>query len=483
MLHAAPMSQTNSLVRSVRFSQLPGCVLLSLLAGCNGLIDPDPYTGTIDPSGFDKQYRFQPTTREDPALGCLMPRRGWDGTQLGDSLRFYYLGALYAAQIDLSGTFDTSRSLPASVYQLSGCNAPEGREDPGEFDIRTSNYDKRVQYPILSQGLFPIQVGTASEPTAQASYKPFHMVVAATIGDGVRERMGCNDVKREVSLLERAGWDRATKAFPDAGPTDIAFSFPSREQIKAGMPRWKDWPMVNVGVPVGRSLDPVQACPFVTGSKATYPKSFSDQESSFAFPSQAWFRGLLSGYLDGGELPVSTDPRKCPALFDSGRACKIESGMPTGCSFTDGEVCTATDAAKPGTCLVPPPVCPVINDLYVSKDEFVPPGGTGYDASDPLPRAKSIVTLTDPVDMSKTRKADALAVFAAAPSQPGFSPVCRVRWVDLSKLTTCAKSEPDAIRPRPLCSVSEILANPTAILPTAPGKDVYVHCLFLATGK
>ena len=484
VLHAAPMSQTNTLVRSVRFSLLPGCVFLSLVAGCSGLIAPDPYTGTIDPSGFDKQYRFQPTTRDDPALGCLMPRRGWDGTSLTDGLRFYYLGALFASQLDLAGAFDTSRALPPSVYQLTGCNAPEGREDPGEFDIRLNSYDKRVQYPILSQGLFPVQVGAASEPTAQASYKPFHMVIQASLGAGVRDRMGCNDVKRELSLLERAGWDRATKAFPAGTPKDLDFAFPSREQIKAGAQRWKDWPMVNVGAPVGRSLDPVQACPFVTGSKAVYPKNLSDRDSTFEFPAQAWFRGLLSGYIDGGDLPVVTEGRKCPALFDSGRKCnELKDGMLTTCSTADGEVCTSTDVTKPGSCLVPPPICPVVNDLYVSKDEYVPPGGSGYDTSDPLPRSKAIVTLADPVDMTKTRKADALAMFAASPGQPGFSPVCRVRWIDLSKLTTCAKSETDAIRPRPLCTVSEILANPGAILPTAPGKDVYVHCLFLAAAK
>jgi len=476
------MSQINPLVRSIRSSLLPSFLLLSV-SGCSGLIDPDPYTGTIDPSAFDRQYKFQPTSRDDPALGCLMPRRGWDGTSLSDGLRFYYFGALFAAQLDLTGAFDTSRALPPSVYQLSGCNAPEGRSDPGEFNIRTDSYDKRVQYPILSQGLFPVQVGGATEPTAQASYRPFHVVVQASLGPAVRDRMGCNDVKRELSLLERAGWDRATKAFPEGGAKDLDFTFVSREQMKAGSARWKDWPMVNVGVPVGRSLDPVQACPFVTGSKAVYPQSLSDPASSFQFPAQAWFRGLLSGYVDGGDVPVVTDARKCPALFDTSKVCKIMAGQPTGCNFTDGEVCTTTDPLKDGTCLAPPPVCPVINDLYVSTVEFVPPGGTGYDTSDPLPRAKATFTLTDPGDPTKTRKADALAIFSLSPGTKEFSPVCRVRWVDMSKMTGCALSETATIRPRPLCTVSEILANPAAIVPTAPGKDVYVHCLSLASAK
>ena len=95
------MSQINPLVRSIRSSLLPSFLLLSV-SGCSGLIDPDPYTGTIDPSAFDRQYKFQPTSRDDPALGCLMPRRGWDGTSLSDGLRFYYFGALFAAQLDLT---------------------------------------------------------------------------------------------------------------------------------------------------------------------------------------------------------------------------------------------------------------------------------------------------------------------------------------------------------------------------------------------
>ncbi len=483
VLHGGAMSQKSTLVRSVRLSLLPTCLLLSLSAACSGVIDPDPYTGTIDPSGFDKQYKFQPGSREDPANGCLLPRRGWDGTTLADTPRFYYLGALFAAQLDLSGTFDTSRSLPPSVYSLTGCNAAEGRKDPGEFDIRINNYDPRVQYPILSQGLFPVQVGGAGEPTAQASYKPFHLVVQVQMEATVRDRMGCNDVKRELSLLERAGWDRATKSFPADGPKDFGFAFPTREQMKAGTARWKDWPMVNVGVPIGRSLDPSLACPFVSGNKAVYPKNFSDQSATFQFPAQSWFRGLLSGYVDGGDVPLVTEARKCPALFDSGKSCKVDSmGMSTGCNLTDGEVCTATDPMKAGTCLQPPPVCPVINELYVSKDEFDPPSATSFDANDPLPRGKSIVTLTDAVDMTKTRKTDALAMFAVAPGQKDFSPVCRVRWVDLSR-ATCAAKENEMIKPRPLCTVAEIKASAGAILPTAPGKDVFVHCLSLAAAK
>ena len=482
VLHGGAMSQKSTLVRSVGLSLLPVC-LLSLSAACSGVIDPDPYTGTIDPSAFDKQYKFQPASREDPVNGCLLPRRGWDGASLSDSPRFYYLGALFAAQLDLAGAFDTTRALPASVYSLSGCNAPEGRKDPGEFDIRVNNYDRRVQYPILSQGLFPVQVGAAGEPTAQASYKPFHLVVQVQLETTVRDRMGCNDVKRELSLLERAGWDRATKTFPDTGPKDFDFAFPSREQIRSGAVRFKDWPMVNVGVPVGRSLDPIQSCPFVTGSKAVYPQNLSDSAAGFQFPSQAWFRGLLSGYVDGGDLPLITEARKCPALFDSGKSCKIDAmGMVTGCSVADGEVCTATDPAKSGTCLVPPPVCPVINELYVSKDEFDPPSASSFDSSDPLPRSKSIVTLTDAMDMTKTRKADALAMFAVSAGQPNYSPVCRVRWVDLSR-ATCAAKENQTIKPRPLCTIAELQASTGAILPTAPGKDVFVHCLSLAAAK
>jgi hypothetical protein len=486
------MSQKSPLPRIVRWPLFSVGFVLSLSAGCSDLIPPDPYSGTIDPSGFYRLYKFQPSSKDDPADGCLIPRRGWDGATLSDTARFYYMGALFPSQLDLSGAFDVSRPWPPSVYALAGCTAPERRQDPGDFDIRIHNYDKRVQYPILSQGLFPLQVGGASEPTATSSskpdgvplsYKPFHLVVQATLGPSVRDRMGCNDVKRELSLLERAGWDRSNKAFPDGGTKDIDFAFPSRDQIKAGTVRFKDWPMVNVGVPVGRSLDVTQSCPFVKDSKATYPKTLDDSSSSFQFPSQSWFRGLLSGYLDGGDLPLATDPTKCPALFDSKKACKWETGAPTGCNFSAGEVCTATATSPTGTCLQPPPVCPVVNDLYVSKDEYkVLPSSTDFKLNDPLPWSSSTVTRTDPGDPTKTRKAEALAIFAVAPGQPGFSPVCRVRWVDFSKLT-CAQKETDPIAPRPLCTVAEIQAKPDAMVAVAPGQDVFVHCLSLAAKK
>ena len=470
----------------------PACLVISFLAGCGGLIDPDPYTGTMDPSGFYRLYKFQPSSSEDPAEGCLLPRMAWDGTTLADASRFYYMGGLFAAQLDLSGAFDTSRALPPAVYSLTGCDAPEGRQDPGEFDIRVHNYDKRLQYPILSQGLFPSQVGGSGEPTATDSkkpdnvpllYKPFHVVVLATLGQGVRSRMGCNDVKHEVSLLERAGWDRSSKAFPDDGPKDIDFSFPSREQMRSGAARFKDWPMVNVGVPIGRSLDAALSCPFVKNSRAVYPKTLHDPDSTFVFPAQSWFRGLLSGYLDGGEVAVVADARKCPALFDSKKACSIEAGTPTGCNFTDGEVCTAKDAATPGTCLQPPPVCPAINELYVSKDEYkVLPTSADFKANDPLPRSQATVKLVDAVDPQKSRVAQSLAIFAVAPGQPGFSPVCRVHWVDFSKLT-CAAKETDPIKPRPLCTLAEIRAVPAAITDPPLGKDVFVHCVSLASAK
>ena len=307
VLHDAAMSQKSPLPRIVRWPLFSVGFVLSLSAGCSDLIPPDPYSGAIDPSGFYRLYKFQPSSKDDPADGCLIPRRGWDGATLSDTARFYYMGALFPSQLDLSGAFDVSRPWPPSVYALAGCTAPERRQDPGDFDIRIHNYDKRVQYPILSQGLFPLQVGGASEPTATSSskpdgvplsYKPFHLVVQATLGPSVRDRMGCNDVKRELSLLERAGWDRSNKAFPDGGTKDIDFAFPSRDQIKAGTVRFKDWPMVNVGVPVGRSLDVTQSCPFVKDSKATYPKTLDDSSSSFQFPSQSWFRGLLSGSVE-----------------------------------------------------------------------------------------------------------------------------------------------------------------------------------------
>ncbi len=448
-----------------------GLVALALgsaltLGACSGRIDPDPYLGTMDPAGFDAAVRFA-TQTTDATRACLTPRRAFRmaGGEL-ENLTWVYLGGLTTTQLDISNATDLTKALPATVFKIDGCNAPEGRGDDQPFDVRLDNYLKNVQYPVLSAGLAPALAGTASEPTALRTYKPWHVVASATLTDAVRDRMGCNDVKSERSLLERAGWDRQNKEFVDGAPTGIDIKFPTRAQIQSGQVTFKDWPMVNVAVPVGTTTDPMVSCPFVSGGSAKYPKYPGDPAATFQFPSQTWLRGLLGGYLDGGDLPITTDKTKCPAIVTTSKACS----MTAPCDTAGGEVCAAN-----GTCLAPLPVCPVFNELYVSKAEVALP--TDANLSDPLPSGK--VTLKDPMDATKTRSADPMAVFAALPGQPGYSPVCRVRYFDPAKLT-CGTEEKGVVAPRRVCTAAEIAATPGAVMAT---RDVFVHCLFVAAAK
>lgn len=442
-----------------------GLGLGALGAACSSTIPPDPYMGTIDPGAFDPLVAFS-TSTSNPVAACVQPRRGFGGGTAGlDGLTWIYLGGLSATQLDIANASDPTKALPAAAYQVSGCNAPEGRADAETFDPRVDNYVKDKQFPVLSQGLMPALAGTITEPTRLSTYKPWHVVVPTALGPSLVDRMGCNDIKGERSLLERAGWSRETKMFPEGGPRDFTISFPSRDAIRAGMATFKDWPMISVAAPVMSTPDGLASCPFVTGTTARYPAFPGDPAASFQFPSQHWLRGLLGGYLDGGDLPVTTDPTACssiPVTVATGRTCTAA----TDCNAAAKETCPS------GMCLAPLPICPVLNDLYVAKDEVPVPSTTT--AANPI--ASATVTLKDPADMTKTRTADILAIFSATPGQPGFSPVCRLRFFDKTKVN-CGRTEPDAIAPRPLCTPQEIQASPGAVMTTP--RDYYVHCLFL----
>lgn len=446
-------------------------LVASLGAACEGVIPPDPYQGTIDPNSpapggpFDPLVAFQASSN-NPLAACLQPRKGFGGQTGLDTLRWVYLGGLSATQLDISNASDPAKALPPSVYQVRGCNAPEGRGDPLAFDPRLDNYLRDRQYPVVAQGLVPALAGAASEPTRLSTYKPWHVVVPVDLQPSVADRMGCNDIKGERSLLERAGWSRETKTFPDGGPRDFDIHFPSRDAIRAGMVTFKDWPMVNVAVPVMNTPVGVDSCPFVNGSKARYPSYPGDPQASFQFPAQHWLRGLLGGYLDGGDVPVTTDPTQCPALVQTVKDCSLPMTPCTGV----GEVCSNSTA--PGKCMAPVPVCPVVNDLYVPVDEVPVPSTNSV--ANPIP--SPTVTLKDPSDMTRSRTADIMAVFAATPGQAGFSPVCRLRFFDKKKLS-CGRAEVESIAPRPLCTADEIKNTAGAVLPTS--RDYYVHCLFL----
>lgn len=470
MIHAASM-QPSSNVLSRLCSLASPLSLRSLSAavavfggalGCSGVIDPDPYLGTIDPSAFATQVRF--ATSSNPVSACLVPRHGWGASA---EAGWVYLGPLTANQLDLANAADPTKALPPSVYELSGCDKPEGRAEQRAFDPRLDNYLRDVQYPILSTGFVPALAGTATEPANLSTYRPFHAVVKATLDPGLRDRMGCNDVKSERSLLERAGWDRESKQFPEGGPRDIQIQYPTREQIRSGQVTFKDWPMVSVAVPVGTTWDQNAACPFITGNTSKLPKFPGDPMATFQFPSQHWLRGLLGGYLDGGTLPVTTDKLQCPALVPTIKSC----GAMAPCDTAAGEVCSS------GRCLARVPVCPAVNDLWLRKDEVkVPTSGATWDVFGGGERTVDIKS----TDGTMTRKGDILSIFKALPGQPGFSPVCRLRVYDPA-VAMCAKTEAEALSPRALCTAAELEAQPMAEV-ALPGT-YYVHCLFVNPPK
>jgi hypothetical protein len=474
------------------FGSIPSMLgLFGLTFGiaCSDVIPPDPYLGTIDPGGFDAQVAF-PTSTSSPLSACMVPRRGFGGASGLDGVTWVYLAGLSTTQLDLSNASDATRALPPSVYQVKGCNAPEGRGDRQEFDARLDNYLKDRQYPIIAQGLVPALAGAASEPARLSTYKPFHLVIPVELQQSVVNRMGCNDVKGERSLLERAGWSRETKLFPDDGPRDFTINFPSRDAIRSGQVTFKDWPMVSVAAPIMKTPVGVESCPFVTGNMARYPAYPGDPNASFQFPSQHWLRGLLGGYLDGGDVPTTTDPLLCPALVPTLKDCSAMSPC-TG----PGEVCnTAT-----GKCTAPVPICPKYNDLYVAVDEtwtitaktcspmmacaageycysgrcFTPPAATA--AANPLPSATVTLPVGADPKTTMTRSADLMAVFSATPGQQGFSPVCRLRFFDKNKLSCNGRTETETVAPRPLCTAAEIKAAGAVV---ATSRDFFVHCVF-----
>jgi hypothetical protein len=437
-----------------RFRAPPWALLGGLLlTGCQGLSPPDPYLGTLDATGFAAPYS---------GAACLSPRQGFGGASGLEPTQWFYLGALTETQLDISNASDPARTPPAGVYQISGCTPIA--ED---FDPRLDNYVRTEQYPILHS--------TAGEPTSATTYKPWHVIIPAAPRERPGPAIACNDIKSQRSLENRAGWDRERKVYGqgDFQPEVLAswpygyvlpegewsrnlemkVTPPTVDQVRSGKVTFKDWPVFHIGTPIMKTADQRASCPFASGSTARYPRFPGDPQADFQFPSALWSRGLLGGYLDGGDLPLNTDPLKCPALVSTGKTCSAMAP----CDMAKGEVCAS------GRCLGRLPLCPVVNDLYVPTNE-----------------ANNLATGTIELsDMNGKRTAQVLSIFAATPGQPGFSPVCRLRTYDPAKVT-CGRKEAETIAPRPLCTASEIAGSPGAVV---AGPDRYVHCLFLAPKK
>jgi hypothetical protein len=431
------------------------CLLGLLAASCSDVRPPDPYLGTIDGSFFDPLFGGGGAAGTNVPR-CIAPRRGFGGGSGLDPVSWIYLGGLSPAQLDITNAADPRRTPPTGAYVVSGC-APQGDTS---FDPRTDNYLRSVQYPIMNDA--------SPEPTAPAAYRPWHAVIDVAIRPEKIPRIGCNDIKGQRSLENRAGWDRERKVFGsgdydprllsqfpygvviDDPGDELKIRSPSWDEIRGGKVKFKDWPMVNVAAPIMRTREMCAAWPPTAGAIPRYPRYPGDPNADFQFPSQSWLRGLLSGYLDGGDLPVTMEPARCPALIQTGKSC----GAMMPCDMARAEACVM------GRCLAPVPVCPVVNDLYVPQNEMTA-------------LATGSVTL---MEGGSSRTADVLAIFAAVPGEPGYSPVCRLNLYDPAKLT-CGRKEAEAIAPRPLCTAKEIAATPGAVTPSP--MPTYVHCLFL----
>ncbi len=401
--------------------------LLGLLcfpaASCSGTVAPDDYLGTVDGSGFDPLFGTN-TTNLGPA--CIGPRAGYaaNGT---DTVSWYYLGTLSQTQLDISNSTDPTRTPVTGAYAISGC-APGS----ASFDPRTDNYVLTQQYPIIG--------GTITLPTKITTYKPWQVVFPAKVVAG--RALGCNDIKSEKSLQARGGYDLDSHLW-NQSDRDVDVNPPTLDQIRAGMVTFKDWPIFNVAAPLMKTQDPAKSCPLVScaqpGMCPKYPKSPGDPAADFQFPTQNWVRGLLGGYLDGGDLPISTNPMVCKDVLPAGNTC-----MTTGC------------------------VCPQVNTVYMSS-EILTAGKI-----DTKILAAGTVTIA-----GRKSPANLLATFAATPGQPGYSPICQVKVYDPTKVV-CTRKEDD-VAPRPLCTVDELKMSPAAAFPKVP--TTYVHCLFLSQSK
>lgn len=399
---------------------LAGCLVV-LSAGCSDVSPPDSYIGTIDPSGFDA------TVGGGTSWSCLVPRRGSAAAAL--DTRWLFLGvfaiprgAAYPPQLDIANTTDATQTAPPAAYVISH-TAPMGDTT---FDPRTDNYLRSVQYPVLSNA--------APEPTSIAAYKPWYVVVPVDVRADKRPRIGSNDIKSQRSIESRAGWDRDLKFYgagaglssddliaqkltpltypygavaPDGAWSqgrELQITTPSWDKIRTGQVTFKDWPMVNVSVPILTGQD-TKLCPLTAGVTARYPMYPGDPAADFQFPQQAWVRGLLSGYLDGGDVAVTT------------------TGCPGGLKL-----------------------CPVVNTLYLSADDIMP-----IDKATMMRKAFDIATLATNPGWT--------AAFDTLPGEAGYAPVCKVKVYDPAlsgcSAATCTRDKLKAAPAGAFLSVSD----------------------------
>lgn len=485
---------------------------LGAASGC--AVPADPYLGTADPSGWDALYGG------GTAPACRAPRSYLAPNGTTPTPGWYYLGHFTTDQLDLTNALDPTRALPAEAYQIDGCAPEQG----ATFDPRLDNFETDKQYPVFAQNA-PEPTGTV---VSARRYRPFVYLTKVQVRG---QQVGCNDVRGERTLLDRGGWDRATSAFTEqkaSAALDVQRA--DKDKVRAGQVTFKDWPLFSLATPLMRGTELAKACPY-NGAKP-FPMTPGDPAAPFRFANQGWYRGLLTGYLDGGDVPVHTSYKDCLSLFEMGKACqanadcgagvcaegrciatsyRVDTGAscrggaacPTGTTCTmdamnpmdplknsyrctlsgslvsTGKSCamSACDAAAgevcvSGTCRRAPwPVCPKVTDVYVADAE-----------ADAVGRGSVTVG-----PMGMTRSAEPIVSFSSLRGSANFSPVCRLRRYDSKALADAlamnanlCKREDSMVAPRPLCTAQQLIDAKVVLAET---ELSFVHCMFVDLPK
>lgn len=204
---------------------------------------PDPYYGTVDTTAFDS--RFLPSTDKTrcPNGPCYPYQFVYEG---GKQHLIFDFGATPTKNFPVDGSGNTiiPVSLANPAFQFTTCA-------PTPYDTFADAFDPSMQYPILSK--LPL-----ASTNTKAFILPLAAVSATAVGDGVP----CNAIKNASSIGPSIGPPGKygaeatdTIAYDFWVPIDMTASLPSNAPLK---------------------------------------------------PAFAWYRGLQTAYLDGGQVPLDS---------------------------------------------------------------------------------------------------------------------------------------------------------------------------------
>lgn len=236
-------------------------VLLALSGACGEASKnaPDPYYGTVDSTAFDS--RFLPSTNKTncPMGACYPYQLGYEG---GNQIHFFNFGATPTKNfpVDQTGATQIPVTLANTAYQFSSCTSHP-------YDLFADSFDPSVQFPILTK-----------LPLATTNTKAFLLPLQAVYNvDGVAGD-DCNDIKNASSIG------------PQSGPAGKYGAQASN------IVEYHFWAPVDMTALI----------PATSTLKRPY----------------AWYRGLQTGYLDGGMVPVDSSGKNFTymdgAILDAG---------------------------------------------------------------------------------------------------------------------------------------------------------------------